>query len=155
GLVPEPIDPSRDRGVPRVKVASPSENSGADLSLTSNPVLPPTLSGIEEEATYPCKYYASAGAYYCHSIELRTLKSKRTIALGANLIVDDPPEEPQSDDPSEHSLTQLWAVDGNNESDVEFGYGANPAAFKGVYSHLFVSYSNGGQYPYPYNPPYP
>ena len=155
GLVPEPIDPSRDQGVPRVKVMFQSEASRASPSLTGSPIVPPTLSGIEEEASYPCQYYSGAQAYYCHSTEWRGLTSRRAIGLGAHLIVDDPPEESQSFDPSEHSLTQLWAVDGNNDSDVEFGYGANPAAFGGVYSHLFVSYSDGGQYPYPYNPPYP
>ncbi len=155
GQVAEPIDPDRDKGVPRVQVREAPEASGRRFSLAGNPVAPPTLSGIEEEASYPCQYYSSAGAYYCHSFERRAFSSKRTIGFGANLIVDDPPEEPAGDDPSEHSLTQLWAVDTNNNSDVEFGYGANPAAFGGVYSHLFVSYSDGGAYPYPYNPPYP
>ena len=77
------------------------------------------------------------------------------IELGANMIVDDPPTEPVGDNPGEHSVTQLWAIDKDNGSDVEFGYGADPGLWKDVYSHLFVSYENGGQYPRPYNPKYP
>ena len=156
GQVAEPIDPDRDKGVPRVQVREAPEASGRRFSLAGNPVAPPTLSG-DPKRKHPIR--ANTIGLLAPTIATPSSDERfhRREPSGSepNLIVDDPPEEPAGDDPSEHSLTQLWAVDTDRSSDVEFGDGANPAAFGGVYSHLFVSYSDGGAYPYPYNPPYP
>jgi hypothetical protein len=72
----------------------------------------------------------------------------------AEMMVDDPPLEGNEYNPGIHSLTQLWGVDRGGNSDQEFGYGAAPGVFGDYYSHLFVSYEDGGVYPTPaFNPP--
>ncbi len=112
------------------------------------------MSGIEEDATYPCTW--ETYAYYCHQIEEESLNwEQKNFGLYAELSVDDPPMESDTYDSGEHSLTQLWGIDRGGPSDEEFGYGAVPNVFGDYYSHLFVSYMDGGTYPYPFNPPAP
>lgn len=147
GMVPEPIAVHSSAAVRKVLPKTPESEAAFESGLVTP--------AIQNERPGSCEYNGTYGVYYCHVFEARATPNKRAYELGANMIVDDPPTEPEGDDPPEHSITQLWAIDGNNGSDVEFGYAADPGYWGDVYSHLFVTYANGGQYPFSFNPPYP
>jgi hypothetical protein len=62
-----------------------------------------------------------------------------------------------ADSAAGHSLSQLWVVNYNNSSTVEFGWIVSPGLYTDSLPHMFVDHADGGSYG-PYNGgfvPYP